>query len=67
MGFVEQLKERGIGGPGHEIQAQSLIQRIPVPLLLRRSLRLGERFEITGAPAAAQDPQHRPNSRNRCG
>ena len=51
MGFVEQVEKGGIGGPALEIQALSLIQRFPVSF--------GERLEITGAPAAAQDPQHR--------
>jgi hypothetical protein len=51
VGFVEQVEVGGIGGPALEIQAQGLVQRIPVPL--------GKRLQIAGAPAAAQDPQYR--------
>lgn len=51
MRFVEQVKERGIGGSALEIQAQGLVQRLPVPF--------GERLQIARAPAAAEDPQHR--------
>ena len=41
VGLVEQVEKGGIGGPALEVQAQRLVQRFPVPLLLRRSLRLG--------------------------
>ena len=34
-----------------EVQAQRLVQRFPVPF--------GEGLQITGAAAAAQDPEHR--------
>jgi len=51
MGFVEQIEEGGIRGPALEIQAQRLVQLLPMPP--------GKGFQITGAAAATQDPQHR--------
>jgi hypothetical protein len=41
VGLVEQVEKGGVRGPALEVQAQCLVQRLPVPLLLRRSLRLG--------------------------
>ncbi len=46
VSLVEQVEERRIRGPALEVQAQRLVQRFPVPLLLRRSLRLGEGLQI---------------------
>jgi hypothetical protein len=53
IGFREavQVKEGGIRRPALEIEAQGLVQRLTMPP--------GKGLEITGAAAAAQDPQHR--------
>ena len=51
VGLVEQVQEGGVRRPPLEVQAQGLIQRLPVPL--------GECLQIARASAAAQDPQHR--------
>ena len=51
VGLIEQVKEGGIRRPALEIQAQGLVERLPVPA--------GKSLQITGAAAAAQDPQHR--------
>ena len=51
VSLVEHIEEGGIGGPALELQAQRLIQRLPMPA--------SKGFQITGAAAAAQDPQHR--------
>jgi len=59
VGLVEQVEKGGVRRPALEVQAQGLVENFTVPLLLRRSLRLGEGLQIAGAPAAAQDPQHR--------
>lgn len=50
VGLVEQVEEGGIGGPALEIQVQRLVQGLPVPL--------GESFQIAGATAATEDPEH---------
>jgi hypothetical protein len=46
-----RYKEGGIGGPALEIQAQRLVQLLP--------MLAGKGLQITGAAAAAQNPQHR--------
>jgi len=51
VGLIEQVEEGGIGGTSLEVQAERLVQRLPVPP--------GKGFQITGAAATAQDPQHR--------
>ena len=51
MGLVEEVKEGGIGGPALEIEPQCLVQHLTMPP--------GKRLQITGAAAAAQDPEHR--------
>ena len=53
IGFREavQVKEGGIRRPALEIEARGLVQRLTMPP--------GKGLEITGAAAAAQDPQHR--------
>jgi len=51
VGLIEQVKEGGIRRPALEIEAQGLVQRLTMPP--------GKGLEITGAAAAAQDPQHR--------
>ena len=51
VGPIEQVKEGGIRRPALELQPQSLVQRFPVPA--------GKGLQITGAAAAAQDPQYR--------
>jgi hypothetical protein len=51
MGLIEQVEEGGIRRPALEIQPQRLVERFPVPA--------GKSLQITGAAAAAQDPQHR--------
>jgi hypothetical protein len=48
---IEQVEEGGIGGPALESQPQRLAQLLPMPP--------GKSPEITGAAAAAQDPQLR--------
>ncbi len=51
VGLIEQVEEGGIGGPALELQAQRLVQCLPMPP--------GKSLQITGAAAAAQDPKHR--------
>lgn len=51
VGLIEEVEERGIGRPALEIEAQGLVQRFSVPF--------GECLQIAGAPAAAEDPEHR--------
>jgi hypothetical protein len=51
VGLIEQVKEGGIRRPALEIEAQGPVQRLTMPP--------GKGLEITGAAAAAQDPQHR--------
>ena len=51
VGLIEQVKEGGIRRPALEIEAQGLVQRLTMPP--------GKGLEITGAAAAAQNPQHR--------
>ena len=51
MCLIEQVEEGGIRRPAFEIQAQRLVQLLPMPP--------GKSLQITGAAAAAQDPQHR--------
>ena len=49
MGLLEQVQEGGIRWPTLENQAQRLVEGLPVPA--------GKSLQITGAAAAAQDPQ----------
>ncbi len=51
VGLVEQVEKGGVRRPALEVQAQGLVENFTVPL--------GEGLQIAGAPAAAQDPQHR--------
>jgi hypothetical protein len=51
VGLIEQVEEGGIRRPALEIEAKGLVQRHSVPL--------GECLQITGAAAAAQDPEYR--------
>jgi len=51
MGLVKKIEERGVRRPPLEIEPQGLVQGFPVSF--------GERLQISGAPAAAQDPQNR--------
>ncbi|MFZ0407546.1 MAG: hypothetical protein WAM11_05480 [Cyanobium sp.] len=51
VSLVEQVEERGIGGPTLEVQAKDLIERLLVPL--------GECLQITGATADTEDAEHR--------
>jgi len=50
MHLVEEVEERRIRRPALEVQAQHLVQRLPVPL--------GEGLKITRAPAVTEDPEH---------
>lgn len=50
-GLIEQVEKGGVRRPALEVQAQGLVQRFPVPL--------GKCLQITGAAAAAQDPEYR--------
>jgi hypothetical protein len=53
IGFreAEQVEKGGIRRPALEIQAQGLVQSLP--------MMPGEGLQVAGATAAAQDPQHR--------
>ena len=51
MSLVEQVQEVGVRGPTLEIQAQRLVELLPMPL--------GKRLQITGAPAATQNAKDR--------
>ena len=51
VGLIEQVEKGGIRGPALEVQAQGLVQRLPVPP--------GKCLQIARAPAAAQDPEYR--------
>ncbi len=51
VGLVEQVEKGGDRRPALEVQAQGLVENFTVPP--------GEGLQIAGAPAAAQDPQHR--------
>jgi len=51
VSLIEQVEKGGVRRPSLEIQAQRLVEHLPMPP--------SERLEITGAAAAAQDPQDR--------
>ena len=51
MSLIEQVQEGGVRRPALEIQAERLVERLPMPP--------SKGLEITGAPAATQDPKHR--------
>lgn len=51
MSLIQQVEEGGVRRPTLEIQAQRLVQLLPVAF--------GKSLQITGAPAATQDPKDR--------
>jgi len=50
VSVIEQVQEGGVRRPTPEIQAQRLVELLPMPL--------GKRLQITGAPDATQNPEH---------